>query len=168
PGESHHPARSGGAIPPGQFERVSPNGPPRTGHSERVTRSCDPRRGTLVMLRTFGRSLRVLVTAYAERIARRTATPSISENPAPMHRRTPPPNGIQVLTGGFWPRNRVGSNRSGSGWLSGRLWAIRIDGPTVAPAGRSQPPTVAGRIRVRTTIGITGWSRMASLRTASR
>ena len=42
-----------------------------------------------------------------------------------------------------------------------------IDGPTVAPAGRSMPPMVAGFIRVRTTIGITGCSRIDSLSTAS-
>ena len=84
-----------------------------------------------------------------------------------MQRRTPPPNGIQVLVGGFWPRNRSGRNTSGSGWWSDRAWLTMIDGPTVAPAGRSQPAMVAGFISVRATIGITGCSRIDSLSTAS-
>ena len=79
-----------------------------------------------------------------------------------MQRRTPPPNGIQVFVGGFVPRNRSGRNTSGSGWLSSRRWAMMIDGPTVAPAGRSMPPMVAGFIRVRTTIGMTGCRRIDS------
>ena len=42
-----------------------------------------------------------------------------------------------------------------------------IDGPTVVPAGRSQPPTLVGFISVRTTIGMIGCSRIDSLSTAS-
>ena len=84
-----------------------------------------------------------------------------------MQRRTPPPNGIQVFVGGLWPRNRSGRKACGSSWLSSREWAMMIDGPTVAPAGRSKPPIVAGFIRVRTTIGMIGCSRIDSFITAS-
>ena len=44
---------------------------------------------------------------------------------------------------------------------------MRIDGPTVAPRGRSMPAIVCGFIKVRTTIGITGCSRIDSFSTAS-
>ena len=71
-----------------------------------------PRSGTEVMLRTRGLSSCSVCTFHARKTSRSTAAPSISAKPAPMQRRTPPPNGIQVLVGGFWPRNRVGSKTS--------------------------------------------------------
>ena len=89
------------------------------------------------MLRTFGTSSPTALTSYAANTSRSTATPSIWAKPAPMQRRTPPPNGIHVLVGGLWPRNRSGRKASGSSWLSSREWARMIDGPTVVPAGRS-------------------------------
>ncbi len=54
-----------------------------------------------------------------------------------MQRRTPPPNGIQVLVAGWPSMNRSGRNDEGESWLSAREWAMMIDGPTVVPAGRS-------------------------------
>src|SRR4051812_50174175 len=95
------------------------------------------------MLRTLGRSPPSAVTSYDVRISRSTTTPSISEKPAPMHRRTPPPKGIQVLTGGVWPTNRGGANRSGAGGVSPRAGLGRVDGPPGAPARGGPPPTVA-------------------------
>ncbi len=70
--------------------------------------------GTLVMLRTFGSSLRPggQVDVVRSSTSRSTATPSISEKPAPMQRRTPPPNGIQVLVATSPSRNRSGRNTS--------------------------------------------------------
>ena len=126
-----------------------------------------PSRGTEVMLRTLGTSPVGVATSWTRSTSRSTATPSICAKPAPMQRRTPPPNGIQVLVGGFWPRNRSGRKTSGSGWFSDFWWATMIEGPTVTPRGRSTPPMVAGRIRVRTTIGITGCRRIDSFITAS-
>ena len=46
--------------------------------------------------------------------SRSTVTASISEKPAPMHRRTPPPKGIQVLGAGLASTKRSGRNASGS------------------------------------------------------
>ena len=84
------------------------------------------------MLRTFGSSWhRRQRTSYAVSTSRRTATPSISEKPAPMQRRTPPPKGIQVFGRRALPsRNRSGRKARGRGGWSSRSWASRIDGPT--------------------------------------
>ena len=85
-----------------------------------------------------------------------------------MQRRTPPPKGIQVLVATSPSRNRSGRKRVCSGWLASDSWARMIEAATLVPRGRSIPPIVAGAIRWRTTIGITGCSRIDSLSTASR
>jgi hypothetical protein len=48
------------------------------------------------------------------RMVARTIFISYSANAAPMHRRSPPPNGMHSQGAGLNERNRSGSNRSGS------------------------------------------------------
>ena len=66
----------------------------------RATRSARGDAGRSVRLRT--------ISAIATRI-------SISANAAPMHRRTPPPNGIQAAVAGAPSRKRSGRKANGSG-----------------------------------------------------
>ena len=85
-----------------------------------------------------------------------------------MQRRTPPPKGIQVLVATSprgTARDGTGCGRDGSPRDS---WARMIEAATLVPRGRSIAADRGRRHQVRTTIGITGCSRIDSLSTASR
>src|SRR5699024_6070085 len=84
--------------------------------------------GSEVMLRSRVRSGSSTVTSNRDSTSRTTAVPSISEKPAPIQRRTPPPNGSQVLGATFSSRNRRGRYACGASKLSGLWWASLIDG----------------------------------------
>ena len=136
---------------------------------EPLTRIRAPWRGTLVMLRTFG-------LVVADRGRRRTP-----RTPRAAPRRPPSARSRRRCSGGR--RRRTGSRCWWAGSGRGTARAGRPRGPggcpraggragstarPWCPRGRSSPPIVAGFIRVRTTIGITGCSRIDSFSTASR
>ena len=179
-------ARPGGTpqtTPPG---RLPPGQPPLPAHSPwppcpgagaapglsaGVTTIRAPRRGTLVMLRTWGVSVspggqphvvgREHLAQHRHALHQREAGAD-----APAHAAAERDPGVDAR-----PRRRGtarGRNRPASRWLASDSWARMIEAATLAPRGRSMPPIVAGAIRCRTTIGITGCSRIDSLSTASR
>ena len=123
---------------------------PRIGPTrDQLTRMRAPRRGTLVMLRTLGTSRtggghvvrREDLTQHGDALHQREPGPDAAPDTAAerdpgVHRRVVPDEPRRVEA----TRGRDGCRRA--------AWLTRIDGPTVAPAGRSQPARVAGRIRV--------------------
>ena len=130
-----------------------------------------PRSGTLVMLRTRGRSVCPATTRHVvrrqhlaqhldalhEREVRRRCSAGRRHRTGSRCSAAPPRRG-----------SATGRNSSGCGKFSGSAWASRIDGPTEtrrAARGRRQP---TGFMRKRTTIGMIGCSRSDSFITASR
>lgn len=66
-----------------------------------------------------------------------TVSTSTWANMAPMHRRTPPPNGIQAFCGGEPSSHRSGRNRLASAPHNrGSHCTAPTDGSTATPAGR--------------------------------
>ena len=101
------------------------------------------------------------------RTVRRTAGNSIIAKLAPIQRRVPPPNGINVYGAGR-SRKRSGEKRIGSGYNSGDRCTPTIDAVTIVPAGSRYPPSSNGALSFREAASIGGRTRNVSLTTAVR
>ena len=93
-------------------------------------------------------------TSYRPSTTRRISVASISENPAPMQRRTPPPKGIQLDAGaGCSPRKR-------SAWLR---FAERLDELAAFAAGLHPAAGTDAVVAVSAAFGRTASDLMAHI-----